>query len=415
METTHSEKRNNFTEYVFPNSNLLDNHLEMSGENPLIVPLKKIINDDAFTNTDYELPVAVGVDTAKKAKVIDLATAPHILVGGSIGQGKTIFLHSVIISLLYKKRPDELKFILIDPHQFDFMPYARLKKHFLAVTTDAANENNAMAATPRQAKSALQSLCNEMDERYKLTSSASADNIKTYNEKYAKGLLNPDESHRFLPYIVAIIDDYNPLISTHYHSPYIMQLVQKGEAVGIHLIVATKRAELLLPTIKANFPVKIAFRTCTAIDSRAILGKDGAERLNGIGDMWYLSETGMERIQGAYVDVAEISNVASFISTQPQTSIFKLAPANEMPDNSSQNDRRDELFDKATKLVSKKKCCSPSMLQRHLDAGYYRACRILEQLEDAGIVGAAAYDETRPVLIKASYRRNHKTKNDEKA
>lgn len=171
--------------------------------------------------------MAVGVDTAKKAKVIDLATAPHILVGGSIGQGKTIFLHAVIISLLYKKRPDELKFILIDPHQFDFMPYARLKKHFLAVTTDAANENNAMAATPRQAKSALQSLCNEMDERYKLTSSASADNIKTYNEKYAKGLLNPDESHRFLPYIVAIIDDYNPLISTHDLTPYIMQLVQK--------------------------------------------------------------------------------------------------------------------------------------------------------------------------------------------
>ena len=359
--------------------------------------------------------MAVGVDTAKKAKVIDLAKAPHILVGGSIGQGKTIFLHSVIISLLYKKRPDELKFILIDPHQFDFMPYARLKKHFLAVTTDAANENNAMAATPRQAKSALQSLCNEMDERYKLTSSASADNIKTYNEKYAKGLLNPDESHRFLPYIVAIIDDYNPLISTHDLTPYIMQLVQKGEAVGIHLIVATKRAELLLPTIKANFPVKIAFRTCTIIDSRAILGKDGAERLNGIGDMWYLSETGMERIQGAYVDVAEISNVASFISTQPQTSIFKLAPANELPDNSSQNDRRDELFDKATKLVSKKKCCSPSMLQRHLDAGYSRACRILEQLEDAGIVGTAAYDETRPVLIKTSYRRNHKKKNDEKA
>ena len=400
--------------------------IEVPNSTPSIVPLKSMLNDDSFRNSSAELPIAIGYSTlAQKVKVFDLADAPHLLVAGATKQGKSVGLNVIISSLLYAKHPSELKFVFIDPKTVEFTPYNPLLKHYLAVVPIAADEEEerrkAIVKKAKDAEQVLSSLCIEMDERYELLANAGVNDFKNYNEKYKDRYLLPTEGHRYLPYLVVVVDEYADLIMAGGSNPEdkksaknienaIIRLAQKGRAAGIHVIIATQRPSVNVITglIKANFPTRIAFRVLSGVDSRTILDNVGAENLIGKGDMLYYAGVKVERIQCAYISMEEINAVTKFIGnqtkyTQCYNTPFYL-PMPESPDGSPAGGSLDILtidseFEAAARTVVITQKGSTSDLQRKLGMGYARAGRVMDQLEQAGIVGPQEGSKPRQVLV----------------
>ena len=400
--------------------------IEVPNSTPSIVPLKSMLNDDSFRNSKAELPIAIGYSTlAQKVKTFDLTDAPHLLVAGATKQGKSVGLNVIISSLLYSKHPSELKFVFIDPKTVEFTPYNPLLKHYLAVLPTAADEEDekrkAIVKKAKDAEQVLSSLCIEMDERYELLAQGGVNDFKLYNEKYKDRYLLPTEGHRYLPYLVVVVDEYADLIMAGGSSPEdkksaknieaaIIRLAQKGRAAGIHVIIATQRPSVNVITglIKANFPTRIAFRVLSGVDSRTILDSVGAENLIGKGDMLYYAGVKMERIQCAYISMEEINRVTKFIGSQTKfgqcyNTPFYL-PMPESPDGSPAGgsldiQSLDSEFEEAARTVVISQKGSTSDLQRKLGMGYARAGRVMDQLEQAGIVGPQEGSKPRQVLV----------------
>ena len=337
--------------------------------------------------------------------MVDLAKAPHMLVAGATGQGKSVGLNAIVTSLLYKKHPSELKFVIIDPKKVEFAIYAPIERHFLAKLPDG---EDAIITDVTKVVQTLNSLCVEMDNRYKLLQNAGCRNIKEYNAKFINRQLNPENGHRFLPYIVIIIDEFGDLIMTagkEVELP-ICRIAQLARAVGIHAIIATQRptTNIITGTIKANFPARVAFRVASMMDSRTILDRPGAQQLIGKGDMLYLQGNDPVRVQCAFVDTPEVERIAEFIGKQQGYPTAFMLPEyvdeNAEPSSAADVDmnRLDPLFEEAARLVIYHQQGSTSLIQRKFSIGYNRAGRIMDQLEKAGIVGPANGSKARDVL-----------------
>ena len=399
--------------------------IEVPNARPSIVPLKSVLNSDAFRNSTAELPIAIGCTITKEIKTFDLTDAPHLLVAGATKQGKSVGLNVIISSLLYSKHPSELKFVFVDPKMVEFTAYNALLKHYLAVLPMAANEEeekkNAIIKSSKQAEQVLSSLCIEMDERYNLLASAGVNDFKLYNEKYKNRHLLPTDGHKFLPYLVVVIDEYADLIMSGGANPdakkaaknieaSIIRLAQKGRAAGIHVIIATQRPSVNVITglIKANFPTRIAFRVLSSTDSRTILDSNGAENLIGKGDMLYYAGVKMERVQCALVSMNEITKVTKFIGDQIGwkqcygTPYYLPVPESQDGETSGGTidmQNIDPMFEEAARMVVTSQRGSTSDLQRRLGMGYARAGRVMDQLEAAGIVGPQEGSKPRQVLV----------------
>ena len=400
--------------------------IEVANDHPSIVPMRAVLNDETFRSSKAELPVAIGYTIQQKVKVFDLADAPHLLVAGATKQGKSVGLNAIVTSLLYAKHPSELKLVFIDPKMVEFSAYAHLLKHYLAVLpcNDVREErDNAIVKKADKADKILRSLCIEMDQRYELLSKASVPNIKTYNEKYRNRKLRPDEGHRFLPYIVTIIDEYADLTMSVGGSgdakavsrsitTSIIRLAQKGRAAGLHVVLATQRpsVDVITGLIKTNFPTRIAFRVVSRTDSSTILDSPGAEKLIGKGDMLYYAGVEMERVQCAYIDSEEINRLNEYIGSQEGhnksfNTPFYLPPVDDDTEEGSGGmvdmTKLDERFEEAAKLVVMSQRGSTSDLQRRLGMGYAKAGRVMDQLEAAGIVGPQEGSKPRQVLVSS--------------
>lgn len=399
--------------------------IEVPNSTPSIVPLKSMLNDDSFRSSKAELPIAIGYTITQEVKTFDLTDAPHLLVAGATKQGKSVGLNVIISSLLYAKHPTELKFVFIDPKMVEFTSYNSLLKHYLAVLPNALSEEderkNAIVKSPKQAEQILNSLCIEMDERYNLLASAGVNDFKLYNEKYKDRYLLPTEGHKFLPYLVVVIDEYADLIMAGGASQEakkaaknieasIVRLAQKGRAAGIHVIIATQRPSVNVITglIKANFPTRIAFRVLSGTDSRTILDSTGAENLIGKGDMLYYAGVKMERIQCALVSMNEINKITKFIGEQTgwkksfNTPYYLPVPESQDGESGGGTidmQNIDPMFEDAARMVVNTQKGSTSDLQRRLGMGYARAGRVMDQLEAAGIVGPQEGSKPRQVLI----------------
>lgn len=400
--------------------------IEVANDRPSIVPMRAVLNDEAFRVSKAELPVAIGYTIQQKVKVFDLADAPHLLVAGATKQGKSVGLNVIVTSLLYSKHPSELKLVFIDPKMVEFSAYSHLLKHYLAVLpcNDETEEmDNAIVKKADKADKILRSLCIEMDQRYELLSKASVPNIKTYNEKYRNRKLRPDEGHRFLPYMVTIIDEYADLTMSVGGSgdakavarsitTSIIRLAQKGRAAGLHVVLATQRpsVDVITGLIKTNFPTRIAFRVVSRTDSSTILDSSGAEKLIGKGDMLYYAGVEMERVQCAYIDSEEINRLTEYIGSQSGykksfNTPFYLPPVDDDTEEGSGGmvdmTKLDERFDEAAKLVVMSQRGSTSDLQRRLGMGYAKAGRVMDQLQAAGIVGPQEGSKPRQVLVSS--------------
>lgn len=400
--------------------------IEVANDHPSIVPMRAVLNDEAFRSSKAELPVAIGYTIQQKVKVFDLADAPHLLVAGATKQGKSVGLNVIVTSLLYAKHPSELKLVFIDPKMVEFSAYAHLLKHYLAVlpcNDELEERDNAIVKKADKADKILRSLCIEMDQRYELLSKASVPNIKTYNEKYRNRKLRPDEGHRFLPYIVTIIDEYADLTMSVGGSgdakavsrsitTSIIRLAQKGRAAGLHVVLATQRpsVDVITGLIKTNFPTRIAFRVVSRTDSSTILDSPGAEKLIGKGDMLYYAGVEMERVQCAYIDSEEINRLNEYIGSQEGhnksfNTPFYLPPVDDDTEEGSGGmvdmTKLDERFEEAAKLVVMSQRGSTSDLQRRLGMGYAKAGRVMDQLEAAGIVGPQEGSKPRQVLVSS--------------
>lgn len=400
--------------------------IEVANDRPSIVPMRAVLNDEAFRVSKAELPVAIGYTIQQKVKVFDLADAPHLLVAGATKQGKSVGLNVIVTSLLYSKHPSELKLVFIDPKMVEFSAYSHLLKHYLAVLpcNDETEEmDNAIVKKADKADKILRSLCIEMDQRYELLSKASVPNIKTYNEKYCNRRLRPDEGHRFLPYMVTIIDEYADLTMSVGGSgdakavarsitTSIIRLAQKGRAAGLHVVLATQRpsVDVITGLIKTNFPTRIAFRVVSRTDSSTILDSSGAEKLIGKGDMLYYAGVEMERVQCAYIDSEEINRLTEYIGSQSGykksfNTPFYLPPVDDDTEEGSGGmvdmTKLDERFDEAAKLVVMSQRGSTSDLQRRLGMGYAKAGRVMDQLQAAGIVGPQEGSKPRQVLVSS--------------
>ena len=399
--------------------------IEVANNHPSIVPLKAMLNDDAFRNSKAELPVAIGYTITQKVKTFDLTDAPHLLVAGATKQGKSVGLNVIISSLLYAKHPSELKFVFIDPKMVEFTAYNSLLKHYLAVLPMAVSEDdereNAIIKQPKQAENVLNSLCIEMDERYKLLAAAGVNDIKLYNAKYKERHLLPTEGHKHLPYLVVVIDEYADLTmaggsggdarkTSKNISDYIVRLAQKGRAAGIHVIIATQRPSVNVITglIKTNFPTRIAFRVVGRVDSQTILDTTGAENLIGRGDMLYYAGVEMERVQCALVSMAEINKITDYIGAQTgykqcySTPYYLPVPESQDGETSGGTidmQNIDPMFEEAARMVVTSQKGSTSDLQRRLGMGYARAGRVMDQLEAAGVVGPQEGSKPRQVLV----------------
>ncbi|MBO4916811.1 MAG: DNA translocase FtsK [Bacteroidales bacterium] len=399
--------------------------IEVANDKPSIVPIKGLLNDEAFRTSKADLPVAIGCTITKKVKVFDLADAPHLLVAGATKQGKSVGLNVLIASLLYSKHPAEMKLVFIDPKMVEFSAYGRLLKHYLAVLPTAADEeeeaDSAIVKKPKEAEKILRSLCTEMDERYELLSKAFVNNIKLYNERYKDRKLNPEHGHRFLPYLVVIIDEYADLAMSGGSGSEaknmqksimgsIVRLAQKGRAAGIHVVIATQRpsVDVITGLIKANFPARIAFRVSTRVDSNTILDATGAEKLIGRGDMLYYAGVETERIQCGYISNDEINAITEFIGDQQgykksyNTPYYLPSPEpaeGEAGGGMIDMKDLDERFEEAARMVVMTQRGSTSDLQRKLGMGYAKAGRVMDQLEAAGIVGPQEGSKPRQVLV----------------
>lgn len=383
--------------------------IEVPNANPQIVSMKTMLTSDAFANNSkFELPIAFGKTISNEPYVTDLAKMPHLLMAGATGTGKSVGLNAVIASLLYKKHPSELKFVMVDPKKVELSLYNKIERHYLAKLPDS---DEAIITDVKKVVRTLNSLCIEMDQRYDLLKQAQVRKIKEYNEKFINRHLNPNNGHRYLPYIVLIIDEFADLIMTagkEVETP-ICRLAQLARAVGIHLIIATQRptTNIITGTIKANFPARVAFKVTSAIDSRTILDTTGAQRLIGRGDMLIsLSGSDLIRLQCALMETEECDRLADFIGQQrgyAEGEGFQLPEyldENEEPNKDFDPKAKDEFFNDAARLIVANQFGSTSLIQRKMQLGYNRAGRIIDQLEAAGIVGPYNGSKARDVLIK---------------
>lgn len=378
--------------------------IEVPNRNPEVVSMRSVISNKRFLESNADLAIVLGKTISNETYVVDLAKMPHLLVAGATGQGKSVGLNAIITSLLYKKHPSEIKFVLIDPKKVELTPYARLERHFLA---KLPNTEEPIITDTQKVIYTLNSLTVEMDTRYELLKKAHVRNIMEYNAKFKERRLNPEHGHRFLPYIILVIDEFADLIMTagrEVETP-IARLAQLARAVGIHLIIATQRptTNIITGVIKANFPARIAFRVTSMIDSRTILDAPGANQLVGRGDMLVSTGGDLIRVQCAFIDTPEIERIVDFISQQqgyPSAFILPEAPS-ENGEALADIDLnvRDSLFEEAARLVVLHQQGSTSLIQRKFSIGYNRAGRIMDQLEKAGIVGPAEGSKPRQVLI----------------
>ena len=383
--------------------------VEVPNEKKNIVSMESILNSRKFQETSMELPCAMGKTITNEVFMFDLAKAPHLLVAGATGQGKSVGLNAILTSLLYKKHPAELKIVLVDPKMVEFSVYKNLDKHFLAALPEEA-ETPIITDTSKVIRT-LQSLCVEMDSRYELLMKAGERNIKDYNKKFIARQLNPENGHKFMPYIVVVIDEYGDLIMTagkEIELP-IARIAQKARAVGIHMIIATQRptTNIITGTIKANFPARIAFKVSQGIDSKTILDRMGAQQLIGRGDMLYLQGNDPIRVQCAFVDTPEVVDINHFIASQQGYLEPEPLPepmTDDGGDGSGASDvdlqHLDPMFEDAARLIVMSQSGSTSLIQRKYSIGYNRAGRLMDQLEKAGVVGQAHGSKPREVLIQ---------------
>ena len=383
--------------------------IEVPNEKKCIVSMQSVLNSKKFQETTMDLPCAMGKTITNEVFMFDLAKAPHLLVAGATGQGKSVGLNAILTSLLYKKHPAELKIVLVDPKMVEFSIYAKIANHFLAKVPDE-NASPIITDTTKVIRT-LQSLCVEMDARYELLMKAGERNIKDYNRKFIARQLNPEHGHKFMPYIVVVIDEYGDLIMTagkEIELP-IARIAQKARAVGIHMIIATQRptTNIITGTIKANFPARIAFKVSQGIDSKTILDRMGAQQLIGRGDMLYLSGNDPIRVQCAFVDTPEVDEINRFLADQQgYLEPFELpepavADGDDMGGgNDADLSHLDPMFEDAARLIISTQQGSTSLIQRKFSIGYNRAGRLMDQLEKAGIVGQAHGSKPREVLIQ---------------
>ncbi len=384
--------------------------IEVPNADPQVVSMHSVIASKKFQESKFELPVAFGRTITNEIFMVDLAKMPHLLVAGATGQGKSVGLNAIITSLLYKKHPSQLKLVLVDPKKVEFNIYGDIEKHFLAKLPDG---EDAIITDTSKVVETLNSLCKEMDERYDLLKKAHVRNIKEYNEKFFNRNLNPEKGHRFLPYIVVIVDEFGDLIMTagkEVEMP-IARIAQLARAVGIHMIIATQRPSVNIITgvIKANFPARVAFRVSSMMDSRTILDAPGANQLVGRGDMLFSQGNDLMRVQCAFVDTPEVENIVHHISGQQSYPTAFYLPEYINPDgegvdmSSVDMSKRDPLFEEAARLIVASQQGSTSLIQRKFSIGYNRAGRIVDQLEVAGIIGPFEGSKARQVLVLDDY------------
>lgn len=379
--------------------------IEVPNKNPEIVSIKSILSSERFQNNRFALPFGIGKTISNESYIADLTKLPHILMAGATGQGKSVGLNAIITSLLYKKHPAQVKFVLVDPKKVELTLFSKIERHFLARLPDV---EDAIITNTRQVVRTLNSLNIEMDSRYDLLKDAQVRNIAEYNIKFIDRKLNPNEGHRYLPYIVVVVDEFADLIMTagkEIETP-LTRLAQLSRAIGIHLILATQRpsVNIITGTIKANFPARIAYRVISKIDSRTILDSGGADQLIGRGDMLLSTGNDLVRLQCAYVDIEEVDRVTDFIGSQRgYPDAFYLPEYLDEEDEANKDfdpSERDELFEDAARVVVQHQHGSTSLLQRKLKLGYNRAGRIIDQLEAAGIVGPFEGSKAREVKVK---------------
>jgi S-DNA-T family DNA segregation ATPase FtsK/SpoIIIE len=383
--------------------------IEVPNKKPEIVSMRSVLKSKKYQETDKALPVCLGKTISNEVYVADLAKMPHLLMAGATGQGKSVGLNAILTSLLYKLHPSELKLVLVDPKKVELTLYQRIERHYLA---KIPGEGDAIITDNKQVIRTLNSLCVEMDNRYALLQAALVRNLKEYNAKFKKRVLNPNDGHRFLPYIVVVIDEVADLIMTagkEVEHP-IARLAQLARAIGIHLVLATQRpsVNIITGTIKANFPARLAFRVSSKIDSRTILDTNGADQLIGKGDMLYSTGSDIIRLQCPFVDTPEVEKVTDFIGSQrgyPQA--YELPEVQDESGEGSKGDLdpndRDALFEDAARIVVQHQQGSTSLIQRRLKVGYNRAGRLIDQLEQANIVGPFEGSKARQVLISDEY------------
>ena len=382
--------------------------IEVPNLKPQMVSMESILNSRKFQETDYELPMALGKTITNEVFIADLTKMPHLLVAGATGQGKSVGLNVIITSLLYKKHPAELKLVMIDPKKVEFNLYAPIVNHFLAQVEGNEDTEEPIITDVNKVIQTLKSLCLEMDQRYDLLKKAHARNVKEYNEKFRERQLNPQNGHRFMPYIVVVIDEYGDLIMTagkEIELP-IARIAQLARAVGIHMIIATQRptANIITGTIKANFPARMAFKVTTGVDSKTILDRTGANQLVGKGDMLLMTGSEPVRIQCAFIDTNELEDIVHYIAKQQSYTSPYLLP--EVPLEGDEDSglgevdmtHLDPMFEDAARMIVSEQNGSTSMIQRKFAIGYNRAGRLMDQLEKAGIVGPAKGSKPREVL-----------------
>ena len=378
--------------------------IEVPNQNPATVSMKAVLSSDKFQNSEMELPVALGKTISNETFVADLAKMPHLLMAGATGQGKSVGLNAILASLLYKKHPAQVKFVLVDPKKVELTLFNKIERHFLAKLPDT---DEAIITDTKKVINTLNSLCIEMDQRYDLLQNAQCRNIVEYNKKFIERKLNPNDGHRYLPYIVLVIDEFADLIMTagkEVETP-IARLAQLARAIGIHLIVATQRPSVNVITgvIKANFPARIAFRVTSKIDSRTILDAGGADQLIGRGDMLIALGSELKRVQCAFIDTPEVEKVTDFIGNQrayPEAFLLPEYIGDAEGGNPNVDlDDKDAMFEDAARVLVIHQSGSTSLIQRKLKLGYNRAGRIIDQLEAAGIVGPFEGSKARQVLI----------------
>jgi S-DNA-T family DNA segregation ATPase FtsK/SpoIIIE len=379
--------------------------IEVPNFKKTVVSMKTLLGSDKFQNNNYSLPIAIGKKIDNENFIVDLAAMPHLLMAGATGQGKSVGINALLVSLLYRKHPSQLKFVLVDPKKVELSLYRTIEKHFLA---KLPGEEEPIITDTKKVVHTLNALATLMDIRYDLLKEASCRNIKEYNEKFEKKKLNPKKGHEFLPFIVLVIDEFADLIMTagkEIEMP-IARLAQLARAVGIHLIIATQRpsVNIITGTIKANFPARIAFKVSSKIDSRTILDTGGAEQLIGKGDMLISYNGEVTRLQCAFVDTPEVDRVCEFISDQRGYPMAFMLPEyvdeKELEGKDFDLSDRDALFEDAARLIVQNQVGSTSLLQRRMKLGYNRAGRLMDQLEAAGIVGANQGSKARDVIIK---------------
>lgn len=379
--------------------------IEVPNLKPEIVSIKSLLSSDKFRNSNFELPIALGKTISNESYIADLTRMPHILMAGATGQGKSVGLNAILLSLLYKKHPAQIKFVLVDPKKVELTLFSKIERHFLARLPDS---EEAIVTDTRKVVRTLNSLGMEMDHRYELLKDAQVRNIKEYNTKFVARQLNPNEGHHYLPYIIMVVDEFADLIMTagrEIENP-LTRLAQLARATGIHLIIATQRpsVNIITGTIKANFPARVAYRVISKVDSRTILDSSGADQLVGRGDMLLSTGNDLLRLQCAFVDTPEVEKVTEFIGSQRgYPDAFYLPEYYDESDEMEKGDfdpnERDELFEDAARIIVQHQQGSTSLLQRKLKLGYNRAGRIIDQLEAAGIVGPFEGSKAREVKV----------------